>query len=448
MSGNPGTETNKVVDKDHTPAWLDTLLKHVKRNRLAVLRFSEHEWREIATSPRGVSRFTVARPRPDRRSLRAPTACLVIARVTEGTKLHFGVVESIWAVTTLESRLKVVSAESVSPDSEEESIELFFDLAGHENPNSTFSSSESLVIPRSADRTRLLEELARNKANWPAMQAVGNGLGPRKAYGGPADLQADAVASALKVFGLSLDDGAASLSLGDPDRESALEKVRTSEDAVIAHDARVVDGFEIASSDLTGRAVFVNGEEVLEVITANRQPLEKVLGVDLIYLNATMQNVVMVQYKMLEAEGEGRRKDWVFRPDNQFREEVARMRRFADGRAPGTSEYRINSEVFYLKFVKRDATLGRAPIVIPMDHFERLEQDPAFKGPRGGFRVSYDTLGGRYLRQDSFLGLVRSGYIGAYSQEASALTRIIEAILEDGRGMVAAFQAKPRKPGQ
>ena len=358
--------------------------------------------------------------------------------------MHFGMVVSIRAVTTLESRLKVVSANSVAPDSDGDLVGLVDDMGRQENPGSAFSSTESLVILGPATSARLVEELARNEANWSAMRAVANGVGLRKVYGGPADLQADAVASALKIFGVSIDDAAVSLDLGGPERDSALEEVRIFEDAVIEHDARVVDGFQLASSDLTGRAVFVNGDEVLEVITANRRRLEEVLGVDLIYVNATMRNVVMVQYKMLEAEGRGRKKDWVFRPDKQFRKEAARMRRFAGSQSPGPNEYRINDEVFYLKFVKRDARLGRAPIVIPMDHFEQLEKDPASKGARGGFRVSYDTLGGRYLRQESFLGLVRSGYIGAYSKRASAFTRIIEAILEDGKGMVAAFQAKRR----
>ena len=213
---------------------------------------------------------------------------------------------------------------------------------------------------------------------------------------------------------------------------------------MIEHDARVVDGFELAASDLMGRAVFVRGDETLEVITANRRPLEKVLGVDLIYVNAPMGNVAMVQYKMLEFEGRTRKGDWIFRPDAQFREEAARMRRFVGERSPGPGEYRINEEVFYLKFVRRDATLGRAPIVIPMDHFERMEQDPASRGPRGGFRVGYETLGGRYLRQESFLGLVRSGYDGTYSKDASAFTSIIDAVLEDGKGIVAALQAERR----
>ena len=36
---------------------------------------------------------------------------------------------------------------------------------------------------------------------------------------------------------------------------------------MIEHDANVIDGFEVANSDLTGRAIFFNtNNEVLEVI--------------------------------------------------------------------------------------------------------------------------------------------------------------------------------------
>ena len=275
------------------------------------------------------------------------------------------------------------------------------------------------------------------------MRAVANGVGPRKVYGGPADMQADAVASALKIFGVSFDDAAVSLELGGPENDSALEQVRISEDAAIEHDARVVDGFELASSDLTGKAVFVNGDEALEVITANRRPLEEVLGVDLIYVNATMRNVVMVQYKMLEAEGRGGRRIGVptgqtvperGRSNEEVRwQPVAGARRVPDQRRGVLFEVR-----------QERCEVGTRSDRYPDGSLRTAGKDPASKGSRGGFRVSYDTLGGRYLRQESFLGLVRSGYIGAYSKRASAFTRIIEAILKDGKGMVAAFQAKRR----
>ena len=367
---------------------------------------------------------------------------MVVGRESDRTPMHFGIVESIWGATTLESGLKIVSAQAVSPGSEEELIQLVPVGEGQHVLRSALKSAQSLVSLGPVTSTRLVEGLARSEVNWPAMRAVERGVAPRRVYAGPSDLQADAVATALRVFGVSLDDAAESLDVADPG-ESTLDQIRISEDSVIEHDARVVEGFKLADSDLKGRAVFVKGGEMLNVITANRRPLEELMGVDLIYVNEPMGNVVMVQYKMLEQVDQTRTTDWIFWPDAQFREEARRMRRWVAGeRSRGRGEYRINNEVFYLKFVKRDATLGRAPIVIPMAHFEELEKDPSSRGPRGGFRVSFDALGGRYLRQASFLELIRSGYIGADSRAASAYARLIEAVLHGGRGIVAALQAK------
>ena len=156
------------------------------------------------------------------------------------------------------------------------------------------------------------------------------------------------------------------------------------EDSVIEHDARYVPGYDFIDSDLTGRAVFKKHGEQLEVFTANRRPLEHVMGVDLIYLNVTRENMVMLQYKMLEPRRIESETDWIYRPDGQLDDEIRRMRKFAAGSPPAADEYRLNPSFFYLKFVKRDAALGAGSIITPLEHFEVLSEDPDARGPRGG----------------------------------------------------------------
>lgn len=70
--------------------------------------------------------------------------------------------------------------------------------------------------------------------------------------------------------------------------------------------------------------------------------------------------------------------DWLYRPDGQFQKELERMQLFSRAHAPRSAEYRINP------------------------HF---------------------------LRQDGFLDLVHSGYVGAYAQATSALTALIQQLL-------------------
>jgi hypothetical protein len=213
------------------------------------------------------------------------------------------------------------------------------------------------------------------------------------------------------------------------------------EDSVIEHDARHIPGYELVQSELTGRAVFERGNERLEVFTANRRPLEHAFGVDLIYLNATMQNLVMLQYKMLEPSRKGATgTDWIYRPDQKLKEEVRRMQMFAAKHSLGPYEYRLNPEMFYLKFVKRDAAIRNGGILMPIDHFEKLRNDPLCRGPKKGLRVSYESLSGRYLRQGPFLDLIRSGYIGGHAETTRHMKVLIDAVLDANRAVVAAIQ--------
>ena len=142
----------------------------------------------------------------------------------------------------------------------------------------------------------LVQKLAEFKQNHNPMRRVAESLSPSEHHRSMASLQRDAVQTALGVFGLSRDIKLESVILAEG-QETALARVSIVEDAVVEHDARHVPGYALAGSDLTGRAVFTKGLERLEVYTANRRPLEHVFGVDLIYLNATRQNIVMLQYK-------------------------------------------------------------------------------------------------------------------------------------------------------
>ena len=207
------------------------------------------------------------------------------------------------------------------------------------------------------------------------------------------------------------------------------------------HDARDVPGYELVGSDLTGHAVFKKGSDRLDVYTANRRELEHVFGVDLVYLNSTRQNIVMLQYKMLEPKGKGDGTDWIYRPDKQLEVEIERMSKFQLELSAGPHEYRLNPQVFYLRFVKRDGALKNAGITIPLDHFDRLRTDPACSGPQGAFRISFESLAGRYLRQTAFLDLVRSGYIGGFAVTTAHLNALVTSVVEGDKTVVAAIQS-------
>lgn len=423
------------------PDWLTALKEVVNNKPIVLFRFSEDEWESLRNSKHGKNAFTFTRKHETLNNVSPPTACLLTGNEYErDAEMHFGLLESRGAVTTLETRLKITTAQPIEPSSETEILGLVTDnsLKGILRPR--LERKETVVRLSPAVSVHLIEKLAEKPSNRHILRAVVENLQSLGTYSSNIELQKDAVDLSLKAFGLPAGAMANVLDVAD-DKETALAGYGIHEDAVIEHDARVVPGFTLSKSDLTGRAIFRRDSEMLEVITANKRPLENVLGIDLIYLNAIKQNIVMVQYKMLERHQTAKQTDWLYRPDSQLEKEISRMKRFSNSPVPGSLEYRINPQVYYLRFVRRDAALGKQAVTMPIDHFKTLRNDPRCKGPKGAFRISYDTLGGRYLRQEGFLDLLRSGYIGAYAQEAGDLTNLIRAIIRNDRAVVAAMQS-------
>jgi len=329
----------------------------------------------------------------------------------------------------------------IKPSTKSGILSLVTDKTHARNLRDRLASGEPVIALSPKLSVHLVEKLAAIDPNRGAMRAAVASLTAPKYYRSMDALQEDAVHTALRAFGLSPGDQAVSLELSRG-QNTALARVNIMEDSVVEHDARTFPYFELTDSDITGRAVFEKSRERLEVFTANRRPLENVFGVDLIYLNVTRQNIVMVQYKMLEPhESSDQDKDWVYRPDAKLDDEIGRMRKFSKEHPPGQYEYRLNPQVFYLKFVKRDGALSNAGIVMPIDHFERLQADPSCKGPRGAVRVSFTSLTGRYLRQGPFLDLIRAGYIGATTKTTAHLKELVEVVVNGDRAVVGAIQS-------
>ena len=434
--------------------WLKPLTDLVEHNPIVVFRFSHADWVQILYSRRSIRKFTVARPHSLFYGVKLPTVGLLMGAdfgedFEEGDPgIYLCLVNSPSPVATLDSRITFLCAQGILPCTENDLVQLITKRGLKSKLRTRLRPKETMLSLSSELSVHLTERLAASEENHNAMRGVIAALNSLKTYSNNAALQQDAVSLALKAFGISLDEPAIFVETAD-DRETALARVDNSadefvkirEDSVIEHDARNVTGFTFVRSDLTGRAIFESRSEQLEVITANRGPLEEVFGVDLIYLNVIKQNVVMVQYKMLEPHRKGRKTDWIFRPDGQFDKEMERMKRFSQLHVPGPLEYRINPQVFYLRFVRRDAKLGKVTATMPIDHFEILRDNPDCKGPKGGFRITYDTLDGRYLRQNGFLDLVSSGYIGAHAKTTADLETLIREILNGNRALVAALHS-------
>lgn len=411
----------------------------VEEKPIVVLRFEEHEWESLQDSRLGINEFTAARSHGFLTDVKVPTLCLILGGDSKNEEIYLGWIKSKSPITTLESRIKIIHGSKILPETERDLINILQEKR-HANNLETRLGVQSYVTSLSPKLSSyLLERLYSFDKNRGVMRILADNIMAPKYFSSTLALQTDAIQTALKTFGITSKDRADSLETV-AGTETALTQISLLEDSVVEHDARTVPGYDLIQSDMTGRAVFQRGQETLEIYTANRRPLEHCFGVDLIYLNTTKNNIVMLQYKMLDPTGSGENKDWIYRPDVKLDEEISRMKKFAGMHKPGEHEYRLNPTVFYLKFVKRNGSIQSGGIITPLDHYEKIKASPLCKGPRDGLRISYNSLAGRYLRKDPFLDLIRSGYIGAYIEQTKQLKTLVDALLTNNRAIVVAIQ--------
>lgn len=201
----------------------------------------------------------------------------------------------------------------------------------------------------------------------------------------------------------------------------------------------------VHGSHVTGKAVFRKGEQTLEVYTANRRNLEEAFGVDLVYVNRFHSNVVMVQYKMLEPNrGDGEPTDWIYHEDNHIGKQIRTMNMFASA-TQEMEEYRLNSDPFYFKFVRRQGPSGRTNVLLPLSHFKSLLEESDFRTRSGAVKVNSNALKGRYLRQAAFFSLIQCGYIGSDIETSRHLRALVEDAVDGGKALVWAVQRKTRE---
>lgn len=422
------------------------------RRGLALLRFGDP--RVLEDKRHRQTRFSLTFDHHSAHAGRAGSLVLIQFRIDDAAEaeragreaehLAIGVVKSVAPVSTFVSRVVFDDVRRVAPETLQELLDSIRQpnmvhhagrLAQSEKDYETISETLGKVI---------VQALSRHSENRLALRYLAGRLDRPQRFVDARSLQVDAIRLAMRAFGAS-DATRIQIDAGD----SMLSTVRLHEDTVIEHDARAIPGWSMTDSDYTGRALFIQGDAVLEVYTANRRPLEQLFGVDLVYLNRRQNSFVMVQYKMMEpvsapravtpgARAE-RTDDCIVPIDKQFEEEIARMWRFTKDLSPA-GKYRLNPCPFYLKLVRRNADSGSAGIVLSLDHFDALFAGGHLDGQRGGLRISYSSLSGHYLRSEAFVDLIRSGYIGSREATTAHLQRLMLAALDGGRSVVAAIE--------
>ena len=425
----------------------------VEKKPMILIRFGEEHSESLHNSRQGFEQLTIVKPHSISQDFKLPTLCLLEIKQStpspfdtkeqKTTECYLGTVTRKTAVSTFDSRLTIKKLRLISSSSLKQlerkitstrMKNLFKERVPVESGFSTLSPKLSSL---------LVEVLASEENNLAALETALTLLPKLRRTPHINWAQEDAIHSAMAVFGIrgnvipdevTLKHGSSS-GLG-------LIGAHLYEDNVVHADVSRLSGFNSIAPDVTGRAVFTKGDERLVIYTANKLPLEKMLGVDLIYINETLGNTVMVQYKMLEeGKQENGNNDWLFRPDKQLHDEIARMQ-FPNFEGTLT-DYRMSRNAFFFKFVKRKIVDDlHQSFLVSLDHLNHIFADPKAKGPKGGIRLSYNALGGTYLREADMISLIRSGYIGTHRAETDALKFIIAEVAKGNKAIVLAWQQK------
>jgi hypothetical protein len=192
-----------------------------------------------------------------------------------------------------------------------------------------------------------------------------------------------------------------------------------------------------------GSTVFTRGDRRLDVIYANRNSLEKTLGVDLIYWNQIYEMFVLVQYKIMRGEaGEA-----VYRPDDQLREELRRMDVFYElmgAKAPMQShkDYRLSDDGFFIKLIpNKGLTPATGELIKGMylhrEYMNFLLKNGQGGGSQGGVRLTFDTAP-RYMTNSQFIENVNAGWIGTRGIHSDKIKTLIREYYETGRAILFA----------
>lgn len=194
-----------------------------------------------------------------------------------------------------------------------------------------------------------------------------------------------------------------------------------------------------------GVSVFEQGSRRLEVHYANRNALEHTLGVDLIYYNESFELFVLVQYKLMQEEG-----DLVlYRPDGQLVAELSRMDQIYNSFRSSVAiqsheDYRLNEDGFILKFVPRRGLKPASGelikgMYIPREYMHFLLGPNGPKGPLGGAQITFEGAP-RYLTNSQFAASVHAGWIGTRGVQTQALKKTVKEFYESGRAVLIAYE--------
>ncbi len=255
--------------------------------------------------------------------------------------------------------------------------------------------------------------------------------------------QRDAVALALEIGGFDsrelLDQAPVSASVPFL---AGLKRLRTTEAAVVRHEATAFDGWlevEGGNFDVVTFQDPSNTARRMSIFYADKEQLERQTGTDLVYYRHHRPGFLLVQYKRMRKSSE--RREATYFPDDQLRKELARAKALpSPAAATHPNEWRLTEDCFFVKLVAEDLARPTANklvrgMYLPGSLVELLlasgERDEI---PKGWSAKNLST----YLSNDEFLQLAKQGYVGTRGATTDEVKSLIMNAFEEDKGVIIA----------
>lgn len=278
---------------------LANILKWVETKPIVLISLSDEESQGIESSFRGLEKFTIAKPHSYVEKCKSPTFCII----EFSDHCRIAVLNRTATITTLQTRLSIIGINDLT-------IKSLSDLTGLLDENRFRLSLERRLPQKGGIRVlskklniKLLKKLYDNAED---RHSINNSAQHIKRMTPVSDrlwAQENAVSAALTVFGMDKNaDPVESFTKEGSDSSFQKYNARIYEDNMVQKDAGQIPGFSLIQKDVTGKTIFEAGNERLEVYTANKLPLEEAFGVDLIYVNKTLGNIVIDREEIEWAE--------------------------------------------------------------------------------------------------------------------------------------------------
>lgn len=259
----------------------------------------------------------------------------------------------------------------------------------------------------------------------------------------------DAVALAVDLAGI---DVPVTPLVTPPSRSGAVgfaqslgaDLIDDNEDDLLAEDMRRFDAGGAIRMEKSSVARFVDRDFALTIFNVNRKPIEKTLGVDLLYLDETRDIFTLIQYKRLTSRDRADHEEaWAYTRKSELEKQLDLMS-LDQGDSLAAHDWRLTTSPFWFKFVRTNAFDGSSQAVLPgmyvaADYLRLALVDGSnLTGPRSGFEVTYSNT--KYISRQPFVELVRKGLVGSTKAGTEQVWELLTA-LAGAREVVVAVKS-------